>query len=252
MCASPFFLRYARQVTGIAALAVSGITACNYDVTFVDCQVRCTGSGDCPDSFTCQAGMCRAPGQTGACGAPGEVTLRQTTDDTIDRNLVFGCTNSDGTTAAQSWFRVFSPSTAGVTGDFHVDKISLGICLAVGSASVDITVGSYPGALGSDTLDPTTVTAKTMVSAMIPATQLTELEGIPITATVPAGNNVFVEIDAPDLVGTGDQIDIGSTDSSQSRPAYIEAPKCGTTSPTSTTKAGLSNAAFVITVEGSG
>jgi hypothetical protein len=196
--------------------------------------------------------MCRAPGETGACSSPGEVTLRQTTDDMIDKNLVFACTNSDNTTAAQSWFRVFSPASAGVGGDFQVDKVNVGINSAIAMVTVSVTVGSYVGGIGSNTLDPTMVTAPAMVSAMIPATQLTELEGIPITATVAAGKNVFVEIDAPDLIGTGNQIDIGSTDSNETHPAFIEAPRCGTTVPTATPQAGLSNAAFVITVEGSG
>nr|HEX4314280.1 hypothetical protein [Kofleriaceae bacterium] len=231
---------------------MSAITGCNYGVTFDDCQVRCTGSGDCPDSFSCQSGMCRAPGETGACSAPGTVTLRQTTDDTIDRNVVLGCTNSDQTTAAQSWFRVFSPADAGIGGALQVDKVNLGICIAVGMTTVSVTVGVYGGGIGEATLDKSMVSGTTQVTAQVPETQLTELVAIPITATIPTGKNVFVEIDAPDLIGTGGQIDIGSTDSAQTHPAYIEAPRCGTTVPTSTTKAMLSNAAFVITVEGSG
>ncbi len=233
---------------------MSTITACNYDVTFDDCQVRCTGSGDCPDTFTCQSGMCRAPGETGACSSPGEVTLRQTTDDMIDKNLVFACTNSDNTTAAQSWFRVFSPASAGVCGNFQVDKVNVGInsAIAMVTVTVEVSIASYSGEIGSNSLDMTAMlTAPAMVSAMIPATQLTELEGIPITATIAAGKNVFVEIDAPDLIGTGNQIDIGSTDSNETHPAFIEAPRCGTTVPTATPQAGLTNAAFVITVEGS-
>jgi hypothetical protein len=252
MSQGPFFRRFARQITGIATVAASLIAACNYDVSFSDCQVHCTGSGDCPDSFTCQANLCRAPGETGACTAPGTVTLRQTVDDMIDRNLVFACTNSDGTTAAQSWFRVFAPSASGVTGAFHVDAVNVGIGSALAMTTVGVTVGAYAGGIGSATLDPTQVSGTTMVTAMIPPTQLSELVAVPITAVVPAGVNVYVQIDAPDLVGTGNQIDIGSTDSNQTHPAYIQAPRCGTTVPTSTTKAGLATAAFVITVEGSG
>jgi hypothetical protein len=90
-----------------------------------------------------------------------------------------------------------------------------------------------------------------MVSAMVPPTQLTELVPIPITATIAAGMNVYVEIDAPDQLGTGNEIAIGSTDSAQTEPAYFEAPHCNTIVPTSTTQAGFANAAFVITVEGS-
>ena len=231
---------------------MSAITACGYDVTFDDCQVRCTGSGDCPDTFSCQSGMCRAPGETGACSAPGTVTLRQTTDDVVDGNIKLGCTNSDGTTAQQSWFRVFAPSENSVSGAFAVDKINVGIALAIEATTVGVTVGTYGGGVGEQMLDKSMISGTTMMTAQIPASQLPQLVAIPITATIAAGKNVYVEIDASDLVGTGNQIDIGSTDSTQTHPGYIEAPRCGTTSPTSTVKAGLSNAAFVITVEGSG
>jgi hypothetical protein len=240
----------------MATAALAAGTACNYDVAFRDCQVECTGGGDCPDSFSCVAGVCRIGGATGACGSGSgsgsSFTLSQTTNDTIDRNLVFDCTNTDATTAAQSWFRVFSPSAAGVPGAFQVTKVNLGICFANNVTPVTVTVGAYAGGIGGSTLNASQFSAKTSITAMIPATQITELETIPITATIPAGANAFVEIDSPNLVGTGNEIAIGSTDSAQTEPAYVEAPLCGTTVPTSTTAAGLANAAFVITLEGAG
>jgi hypothetical protein len=251
--------RYARQITGIAtvaAIGVAGITACNYNVTFEDCELGCTGLGDCPDGFSCQNEVCRVSGATGSCGSgsgqpPGTITLRQTANDMIDSNLVFDCTNSDNTTAAQSWFRVLSPKVAGVSGAFHVSSVNVGICFADAMTAVNVIVGTYAGGLGSATLGSAEVSNETMVSAMIPPTQLTELVPIPITATIPAGMNAYVEIDAPDLLGTANEIAIGSTDSAQTQPAYLEAPHCNTDVPTSTTQAGFPNAAFVITVEGS-
>jgi hypothetical protein len=252
---------YARQITGIATVAtisVAVITACNYNVTFEDCEVGCTGLGDCPDGFSCQNEVCRVSGATGSCGSgsgsglpPGTITLRQTANDTIDSNLVFDCTNTDNTTAAQSWFRVLSPEAAGVSGAFHVSSVNVGIGFADEMTAVNVIVGTYAGGLGSATLGSAEVSNQTMVSAMIPPTQLTELVPVPITATIPAGMNAYVEIDAPDLLGTSNEIAIGSTDSAQTEPAYFEAPHCNIDVPTSTTQAGFANAAFVITVEGS-
>jgi hypothetical protein len=235
--------------------AVAALTACNYDVTFQDCQVECNGSGDCPDSLTCESGLCRVEGAIGSCGSGSmtgsNFTLTQTANNTVDRNLVFDCTNSDHTTAAQSWFRVFSPKAAGVSGAFHVTMVNLGICFANDITPVTVTVGAYAGGIGSAALDTSEFSLPTMVTAMVPATQITELVAVPIDATIPAGMNTYVEIDAMNLVGTGNEIAIGSTDGAQTEPAYVQEMTCSIDTPTSTTAAGLTNAAFVITMEGS-
>ena len=244
--------RFAIQITGIAALAVTGDTACGYDVTFSDCEVRCTGSNDCPDGFSCQANLCRVNGNTGPCAAPGTVTLRQTGNDTIDPNLVFSCTNADTTTADTSWYRVFSLSDAGISGAFDVDKITLGLAKVVGMVTVQVAVGTYGGSPGANTLDVSKITKIGMASVPIMASGIPELEPIPITATIPGGANLIVEVDVADQNGTGNEIDIGSTDASQTHPAYVRIPLCGTSTPTTTTSASLPNAAFVLTVEGSG
>src|SRR5207248_6972626 len=107
------------------------------------CEALCATSSACPTNFECVAGVCRAPGQTGSCVAPGAITLRQTDTDKIERNLVFGCTNTDGTTSESSWYRVFSPTDANVTGAFNVDHVTLGICLAVGAPTVTVKLGTY-------------------------------------------------------------------------------------------------------------
>src|SRR5215470_7818036 len=102
----------------LLAFSASG---CTYGVSFEDCQFTCSSQSDCPDGFTCDANLCRIGGATGECTEPGSVTLRQTGDDKVDRNLVFACTNGDGTTAATSWYRAFSLADAGVTSSFTVD-----------------------------------------------------------------------------------------------------------------------------------
>jgi hypothetical protein len=233
----------------LAVASVVPLTACSYDVTFNDCQVRCTGSGDCPDGFTCQANLCRAAGMSGACGAPGTTTLRQTADDKIDKNLMSACTNADGTTTATSWYRVFSLAENGITGSFAVDKVTVGIATSSGMLTVQAKVGSY-GAAPGPTLDESKISMIGMASAAVPDTQITELVAIPITATVPAGN-LIAEIDAPELNGTGNSIELGSTDAAQTHDPYIKAPRCGENVPTTTGTAMLANARIVLTVEGS-
>ena len=227
-------------------------TACGYDVTFNDCEVRCQGSNDCPDGFSCQESLCRVAGMSGACGTPGTMTLRQTSDDKIDSNLVFACTNADQTTADTSWYRIFSLDEAGISGTFTIDKVTLGVAKSVGTPSASVKVGVYLGQFPAGALDPAQITMATSASVPIPASGIATSVAIPITAAIPAGSKIAVEVDIADQTGTGNQVDIGSSDSAQTHPAYIRTPKCGNNSPITTVTAGLPNAAFVLTVEGAG
>lgn len=204
----------------------------------------------CPDEFTCVAGVCRAPGQTGSCVAPGSVTLRQTDTDKIERNLVFGCTNTDGTTSAGSWYRVFSPQAAGVTGTFHVDHVTLGICFAVGDPTVTVKLGVYGGGLNDTTLDLAKITPVTTTTVKIPATQITELVDAKLSADVSPAANLVVEMSIGDRMGTGEQVNIGLTASGESHPGYIRSPLCGPATPMTTSSIGHADAHMVITVTG--
>src|SRR5262249_31755657 len=131
------FRRHAMTIA--ASMSLFG---CSYDVSFNDCEVTCAGNSGCPDGFSCVQNVCRVDGNQGACAAPGSVVLRQTVDDKVDRNLVFACTNTDGTTADGSWYRVFSPADSGVTTVFHVTDVTFGICFAVGSPHVAVKIST--------------------------------------------------------------------------------------------------------------
>ena len=202
---------------------------------------------------------------TGACAtgidaAAGTTTLSETADTKVDRNLVFGCTNTDGTTPDSSWYRVFSLAAAGIDTPFHVDHVTIGICFAVagpgagsGSAAipqVDVKIGTYSGGAMDQTLDVSKITALKMTTVEIPATQITELVEAPIAVDVPGGKNLVVEVHVADRNGTGEQVDIGSTANTQSQPAYLRSPLCSLNQPTSTTAAGHADAHFIITVTG--
>lgn len=230
-----------------AAVALAG---CGYKVDFADCEVTCDGSGECPDGFSCTEGLCRIGGATGACIAPGEMTLRQTADDRVERSLVQGCTNPDQTTADGSWYRVFSLSQAGITTPFDVSKVTIGICFAVGTPTIQVRVGSYTGGAADATLDLAKVSGLTTVPVPIAATQISRTVDVPITATVAPDANVLVEIEVPDLDGSGEQVNVGFTAGSESKPGYVRSPLCGPATPTTTTGAGLANARLVMTVTG--
>jgi hypothetical protein len=250
-----------RESRGVGDLflvcAVFGMaTGCSYGVSFRDCEVSCTGSGEdaCPDGFECVANVCRVEGAAGACLAPGEMTLRQTADDKVERSLVFGCTNPDMTTSDGGWYRVFSLPAAGVDGGFSVTKVSLGICFAVGSVdgpTIGLKVGTYAGGAADAALDLSKVSPIKSASTEIAPTQISKVVDIPIQASIPAGSNLIVEIDLPDFEGTGQQVNMGFTASGEQKPGYVRSPLCGPATPMTTSGAGLPNAHFVLTVTGS-
>ncbi|HEU0030243.1 MAG TPA: hypothetical protein VFQ53_06415 [Kofleriaceae bacterium] len=225
---------------------------CGYGIDYADCEVSCVGSGSdaCPSGFTCMAGMCRIEGAGASCQAPGEVTLRQTTDDKVERALELGCTNPDNSTATGSWYRVFNLAQSGVDGSFKVDHVTLGICFAVGTPTITLKLGTYAGGAADPTLDLTKVTMLGQTTVMVPATQITELVEGKIAATVPANSNLIVEVAVPDLNGTGQEVNMGFTAGGEQKPGYVRSPLCGPATPTTTTGAGLPNAHLVMTVTG--
>ncbi len=193
--------------------------------------------------------MCRVEGFGGTCGAGG-TTLRQTVDDKVERSLEFGCTNSDGTTPDTSWYRVFSLADEGVTTDFDVESVGVGVCFAVGTPEITVKIGTLAGAPGT-TLDPGDITMLKSANVTVQATEISKVIDVPIRTTVPAGSQLVVEVATPDQLGTGQQMTIGVTASNEERPGFLRAPLCGTASPTQTTTAGIPDAHVVITVTGS-
>jgi len=193
--------------------------------------------------------VCRSPGASGAC-ASGNVTLRQTADDKVERSLVFGCTNNDGTTAETSWYRVFSLADAGITSGFDVTRVTFGVCFAVGTPAVDVKLGTYGGGADDTQLDLAKVTPLDSANVMVEATQISKTVDVDLSGTVAAGDNVIVEVSTADLNGTGNQVNLGVTAAGEDHPAYLRSPLCGTTSPVTTMTAGVPEAHLVLTVTG--
>jgi hypothetical protein len=84
----------------------------------------------------------------------------------------------------------------------------------------------------------------------VAATQISKLVDVPLAGTVTAGANLVVEVSTPDLLGTGQQINVGMTAAGESQPGYLRSPLCGPASPMTTMAAGIPDAHLVITVTG--
>jgi hypothetical protein len=162
---------------------------------------------------------------------------------------VFGCTNGDGTTPDGSWYRLFSLADAGITNNFAIQQVTFGVCFAVGTPTAHVSLGSYAGGLNDTTLDLTKVTNIRKMDVSVPATQISKLVDVPLTAQITPDTKLLVEISTDDFNGTGQQLNIGLTAAAETHPPYLRSPLCGTATPTTTT-AGGQNAHMVITVTG--
>jgi len=233
-------------------VAVCALTGCNRS-SFLDCEVTCTAQSGCPDGFACIGGFCRGAGAFGSCDAVldaqpsldsedsdapiadaprGPITLRETSDNAIAANNSITCkSNSDGASSDQTWFRAFALADFGITGPFHVTRVDFGIQESAGTPSVTVQVGTYAGAVGATTLDPSLITPLASSSVVIPATTTGEMIGVPITADVPANGKLAVAIVAPDLRGTSPvkRVFIGASQGGEAQPGYILSVTCGIT-----------------------
>jgi hypothetical protein len=151
-------------------------------------------------------------------------TLSETTSTTIVANNSFPC--SPGlfslNTAQNSYYRVFSLASLGVTTAFQVTNVTFQVELARSAPTATLTVGTYSGTVGSATLKAADITAiQTDSSVTIPDADDDSgsnpgTVNVPISATIPAGSNLIVELAVP----SGGMFYIGTSASGESAPGY--------------------------------
>jgi len=197
------------------------------------------------------------PGQT-------QLTLSQTNNNTPAAgqgqacgHSVFGNTVS---TADNSWYRVFKLADYGVTGAFNVQRVTFysDYAWAGGGTSQPATlkIGTYSGALEVDRLPAASITNIVTQPVTIP-----DNTGAPaaidtnVSATIPAGSNLIVELALPDGDADGNYFYIGVSAGGEQKKGYIRATPsgCGFTSPTSLvspTGLNIANNAVLLSVTG--
>jgi len=174
------------------------------------------------------------PGQT-------TVTLTQTTSNTLTPANSVACPATTVGTAANTYYRVFDLPSLGITGAFNVTSVSFQVedCESVGSngAPVAVRVGTYTGTTGGTTLQAGAITILASNNAVqVPETTTGTQVDAPISAVIPAGSKLVVEVDAPDGNNTY-QFYIGTSNAGQSAPGYVSSPRCSPpgTTPTDVT-----------------
>ena len=180
---------------------------------------------------------------------PQTRTLTQTTTQTLKAGNSIACGNSTGT-RANNYYRVFDLPAMGITGAFNVSQVSFQVehChhnSGIG-CTVAVRVGTYSAAPGATLATANMAILASNASVAVP--EIIENPGpppstpggtvnAPITATIPAGSKLLVEVDAPDGANIY-SFYMGSNDGGEAGLGYIVAPICSINVPTSISSVG--------------
>lgn len=190
-----------------------------------------------------------------ADAAPMMITMSQNTGATIGSASSIACgNNADGTTAENSWYRVFKLVDHGIAGPLSVTSVAFGVQEATGLPNVQVKIGTYSGNVTPPPaqLDTALVTPITAATFAVPntASTATMTVNVPILATVPANAQMIVEVFSPNQLGTGKYFYLGGNALGESKPGYLRAPGCTTPQPKTTAALGFPTSNLVITVSG--
>lgn len=176
---------------------------------------------------------------------PSSRTLSQTTSTMLEAATSIACPAETTGTAANNYYRVFDLTAYGITTDLEVTQVSFQVehCNQLSGsngATVAVRIGTYAGTPGETlTLADMTILASNpnvMVPEVIedlgpPPTTPGGTVNAPISATIPAGSKLLVEVDAPDG-NTSYELYMGTNNDGEMGFGYILAPRCGVNVPT--------------------
>src|ERR1700755_1482513 len=203
--------------------------------------------GDAPPPIP-DAGV--PPPTTGDGSSPSapSVTMSETTSDVVTAGLGALCATRGGqTTADETWYRAFRPADFGVTGDFHVSSVRFTSAVARNAQGIIVSVGTYTGSLGADTLTTTEIHLLANASIDIPDSPTPQRIGVPTQADIDASALLIVQVAAPNLGTTDGKIYLGATSGGETHPGYFSSQSCFTSQPQSETALGISGH-FIIDV----
>lgn len=180
---------------------------------------------------------------------PGGNELTHSTSNLVVPDNSVACQNDDGSTAENSYYRVFVLSEFDISGSFVVDAVEFGVDQADGGGdnrqSVDVRLHTLDG-----TLDTNNLTQLASTRVTVPDVAATLLRAEFNSVTVPAGSTLVVEVRSPDGDNGNDAFFIGSNPGGQTGPSYIRAPQCDDNQPTDLADLDFADMHIVMTVFG--
>ncbi len=175
------------------------------------------------------------------------VNVTQSNSQTITALNSVSC-HGDNFHTANSYFRVFNLPGMGVTHDLLVDEVQIGIEEANDGGGfgqpLEVRLYTLSGQLLWANLTPIAQ------QAIVVLDQLVTILSIPISAVVPAGSTLVVEIFTPDGQAASNLIFVGSNNLGETGTSYIAAADCGVPQPTSTSALGFPGMHIVMNVLG--
>lgn len=185
-----------------------------------------------------------------------KITLSHSMSTAIEKSASVACGNRDGSTAENSWYRVFRLADSNIGSGLVVSAVMFGVQEAWGSPEIRIQLSTYAGDISPwpEVLDPRLLTPLTAMPYTIPDTFSTapRLVTVPIRANVPALSQLVFEIFAPTYEGNYRYFYLGGNSAGETAPTYLRAPSdlCNTPEPRSTTALGFPTSNLVLAVHG--
>ncbi|NOR88562.1 MAG: hypothetical protein GQ527_13235 [Bacteroidales bacterium] len=171
--------------------------------------------------------------------------ITHSNSQTIDAGVTASC-NGGGLHTDNSYLRVFDlVGDFGINEDIDVVSVEFGIETAAGAS------GDQPVTVNVYTLSGAFVFANlTLIAteAVTVADQTLTIFTVPISAAIPTGSTMVIEIFTPDGQGVGNSFYFGSNSGGQTDDSYIAAAACGINEPTSTGAIGFGHNHYVINV----
>ncbi|MCB8916394.1 MAG: hypothetical protein H6666_00590 [Ardenticatenaceae bacterium] len=178
----------------------------------------------------------------------GLTTITHSVSQTIVQFNSVSC-NAGGLHTDNSYLRYFTLSDFGITADFEVVEVEIGIETATGAT------GSQPAEMRLYTWDPNTsftfanLTPIGSANVTVADQGLTILT-VPVSGVVPAGGTLVVEFFTPNGQTAGNSLFVGSNNLGQTGLTYLAAADCGITEPTDTGTVGFPDMHLVMNVTG--
>lgn len=180
----------------------------------------------------------------------GDTTITQSVSQTIFPTA-FSC-NTDNIVKENSFYRAFELNSFGITEDFDVCAVQVGINAAFGGSG-----GQQPATLKLYTSIPPFPAGFPGSLNLIGTTGVIQIEDqqltvltIPVSGTAPAGSELVVELFIPNGNDADNTFFIGSNSIGEIGPSYFRAPACNAPTPVTTAAAGAFFVHFVMNVIG--
>jgi hypothetical protein len=172
----------------------------------------------------------RGPADASVDAAPVSVTstLQAGSENTVLAQNSISCSQA-GQHRDNRYMRTYPLDAAGITTDFEVTSVAVGIETAASTGAsqpIDVRLHTLSGPLQLANL-----TQIASESVAVPP-QTGSILNVPITALVPAGSTLVVEVHTPDGVAPGNTFFIGSNRASEDTPSFLIGDDCANPEPT--------------------